>query len=172
MTSKAKKKPESRVPGWVWLFTGILLGALIVFLMRLSELQLAPTTTSGSPAPKVTKDGKEPRFEFYDLLRNAEVAVPAPREPADKPPAKADPNMEYLLQVASFRSLADAQQVRAELTLLNLKARVEEANVGKGETWHRVVVGPYSSRSDMSKARTTLMSNRYQPLLLTRKAAG
>lgn len=169
MTSKNNSAPASRVPGWVWLFTGILLGALIVFLMRLSELQVAPSQPASKPNPTTTQEKTKPKFEFYDMLREAEVTVPTSKETAKKPPAQAEANIEYLLQVASFKSLADAEQARAELTLMNMKARVEEANVRKGETWHRVIVGPFANRSQLSKARNTLVSNRYQPLLLKRK---
>lgn len=172
MSSKSKSAPESRVPGWVWLFTGILLGALIMFLMRLSELQPQKPAPK-APSVKPVKETKEPRFEFYDLLRDTEVTVPTRKESTDKTPAKpAAEKVEYLLQVASFKTAAEAEQMRAELTLLNLRARIEEAKLGQGETWHRVMVGPYNSRGQMSKARSALISNRYEALLLTRKAAG
>lgn len=169
--AKYTASTQSRVPGWIWLLTGTLLGALIMFLMRLTELQ--PQRPSSDTAVSATKDVEEnqsPRFEFYRLLRDSEVTVPerVERQPTFEP--KED--VEYVLQVASFRTLADAEQVRAELTLLNLNARVEQADVNQGETWHRVMVGPFSSRSHLASARSTLMSNRYEALLLTRRNPG
>ncbi len=161
---------EARVPGWIWLLTGVALGALIMLLMRLSEMQPIPEpgrkanspTTRAEPQSKVTLD-------FYKVLKDSEILVEerqAPSRPAE------DDNTELLLQVASFRSLADAEQARAELILLNLAARIEKADVGKGQTWHRVMVGPFTSRSQLAKARDTLFSNRFEALVIKRKKSG
>lgn len=166
---------KSKIPGWVWLFTGTILGAFIMFLMRLSELQPGSpytgdqSTDTGSRANATSSDDRtEPRFDFYKLLRETEVPVLNKKEA----PTPAPNNSEYLLQVASFKAMSDAEQVRAELTLLNLSARIEAANVNSGETWHRVIVGPFESRSQLAKARNTLLSNRYEAMTLTRKKSG
>nr|WP_246386788.1 SPOR domain-containing protein [Litorivivens lipolytica] len=75
------------------------------------------------------------------------------------------------MQAGSFKTNADADRRRAELLLLGLEAKIEavEAN---GDTWHRVYVGPFTSRSKLSKARTTLISEGIETLLLKRKVAG
>lgn len=163
---------QSKVPGWVWLFTGTILGAFIMFLMRLSELQ--PGTTDYRRPPVATTTDHEqrqsPRYDFYKLLKDTEVPVTAPLP--TEVPARVDDNTEFLLQVASFRTASDAEQVRAEMLLLNLNARVESAKVAGGSTWHRVIVGPFGSRSQMAKAQSTLYDNRYAPMLLKRKRSG
>lgn len=165
--ANSSKKSETRVPGWVWLITGVLLGALITLLMRLSELKPA-TTPSKKPqtSQSAKQDDSSVKFKFYDLLRDNEIVVPDKPKTTTKP---VDENVEYLLQVASFKSYEDADQARAELILLNLKPRIEKADVGKGQTWHRVIVGPYQSRSELAKARDTLLSNRFEALVLKRK---
>ena len=71
-----------------------------------------------------------------------------------------------MLQVASFKNNSDAERVRAELILLNLNASIETATVSNGKTWHRIIVGPFTNRSKLSKARSTLISNRYEALVL------
>lgn len=170
--AKHTQTTESRVPGWIWLLTGTLLGALIMFLMRLSELQPPgqPHASGKLTEVKDAIENKTPSFEFYRLLRDSEVTVP--ERPDRQPSIQPKENVSYVLQVASFRSLADAEQVRAELTLLNLAARVERADGSQGETWHRVMVGPFDSRSQLANARNTLLSNRYEALLLTRRNPG
>ena len=168
--TKNTKTSDPRVPGWIWLLTGVALGALITLLMRLSEMQpVTPATPRATVAPVKTEKDNAVSFNFYKLLRDTEIVVPE-RKDADLPQVDAD--SEYLLQVASFRALDDAQQARAELMLLNLDARIEKADVGKGETWHRVIVGPFGSRSQLSKARNTLISNRFEALVLKRKKTG
>src|SRR5690606_4422303 len=120
---------SSKVPGWVWLFTGTILGAFITFLMRLSELQ--PQTPGTRPAPTAVAPAEETKapakYDFYKILRDTEVPVSNPRTAGTSAPKPAAENVDYLLQVASFRSAAEAEQVRAELTLLNLHARIEQS---------------------------------------------
>lgn len=170
----SKRRVEPRVPAWVWLFTGAVLGAFIMFLMRLADM--APTATeekqkvNKASTAKTQPSEQKPRFDFYDLLKEANVPTPrpSPASQGDKPTTQA-PETEYVLQVASFKSKEDAEALRAQLILLNLEATVQDATVRNGETWYRVLAGPYQSRSRMSKARSTLISNKYEALVLKRQ---
>jgi cell division protein FtsN len=167
----AKASSKSKVPGWVWLFTGTVLGAFIMFLIRLSELQ--PVVDKRNPIAKTTQETEQrqaPRYDFYKLLKDTEVPVTAKKP--EETPAKVEDNVDLYLQVASFRTVNDAEQVRAELVLLNLDAKVES---GKGDgtaTWHRVIVGPFATRSEMAKAQSTLFNNRFAPMMIKRKREG
>lgn len=175
-TNSRHRKSESRVPAWVWLFTGCVLGAFIMFLVRLSELpshpDADPVTSTQQKKPTPDKQTKTPRFDFYDILKDAKVN--APEQPPLKDSAnKVNPNnepQEYILQVASFKNADDAEQLKVQLLLLNLEAQVEQARIRNGETWHRVLVGPFASRSKREKARSTLVANRYDALVLKRAA--
>ncbi len=79
-----RSRPKSQVPGWVWLFTGAVLGGFIVFLMRLTDVEV-PENDSTPVETKVAKpvepepepSNPKPRFDFYKLLRESEVIVPA-----------------------------------------------------------------------------------------------
>lgn len=165
------------------MLTGSALGAFAMFLLYLGALKnpnptpsLAienpsvqnPTTVNKAPeiAAETPNDIPKPRFDFYKLLKESEVIVPA-TEPAENT-ATAQPPSEYILQVGSFRQAADADKLRAQLIFLNLDARTEAVTV-RGENWHRVVVGPFANHSKLAKARSTLVSNRYNALVLKRK---
>ncbi len=170
----SRARIETRVPAWVWLFTGAVLGAFIMFLIRLSE-----TDTATQPdAPVAQKQVSEPaakqlpRFDFYDLLKETKVEIPEIAEQEPISTEEASPEVEYILQVASFRGKRDAEQLRAELILLNLDAQVEQAKIRNGETWHRVLVGPFISRSRLAKARSTLVSHNHDALVLKRAKQG
>ncbi|WP_075185419.1 SPOR domain-containing protein [Teredinibacter haidensis] len=171
-----RKSVETRVPAWVWLFTGCILGAFIMFLMRLSEMdpvqkvasKAAPEVSAKKEKPKAEKPAS-PRFDFYDILKENKVTIPdfmKENETTGDTPTK--PAEEYILQVASFKKASDAEQLKVELILLNLQAHIEQARVRNGETWHRVLVGPFESRSQREKARSTLVSNKYEALVLKR----
>jgi len=176
--STAPAAPRSNVPGWVWLFTGTVLGAFIMFLVYLSDLTPAPARSQSKPVAAVVEKGDKgsnplpkPRFDFYKLLKESEVVVPQAPVTSTQP-SKPSESLEYILQVASFKNPADADRLRAELILLNLDANTEKVTVRNGETWYRVLVGPFVNRSKMAKARSTLVSNNLNTLVLKRKVSG
>ena len=165
-----KKKPNQSPPGWLWLFAGVLLGILIMSLTKLSEIPSDQDTeiADDSSTDSVDDNGKKPRFDFYTLLRESEVIVP---DTPDTNPStqSANSNDVFLLQVGSFKSNRDADSLRARLLLLNLDAKIEKVSPRKNETWHRVIVGPFSDRSELADARGRLASNGIDSLLLKRK---
>lgn len=166
-------KQRSPVPGWVWLLTGAVLGAFIMFLAYLSGVapqQSVPVPVATEAQPVTTKaEVPKPRFDFYQLLKESEVEVKEPDPAQIRATEKLAEQQEFILQVGSFRSETDADRLRAQLILLNLDAQVEKVTVRSGEIWYRVLVGPFSDRSTMERARSTLASNRINALLLKRK---
>ncbi len=172
--SAPKAKPKNQVPGWVWLFTGAILGGFIMFLAHLSGISPNTSTgTTGNPVakvePKPEKTIPKPRFDFYKLLKESEVPVPDVDTSTNTTTTPVD-QLEYILQVGSFKRSGEADRLRAELILMNLDTQIEKVTVRNGETWHRVLVGPFQSRSKLAQARSTLVSNDINPLLLKRKA--
>jgi cell division protein FtsN len=73
----------------------------------------------------------------------------------------------YLLQAGSFRQQDDADRRRAELLLLGLEPKVEEASGDNGR-WFRVYLGPFESRSRMAKARSLTAAQDIDTLVLKR----
>lgn len=174
------RQPRRQTPAWVWLFIGTMLGAFVMFLIYLWGVSPNTLPAERDPAPVNAPEAEppptsatkptvpKPRFDFYKLLQEEEVIVPAtePSRPSHQPPATP---VEYLLQVGSFRNPKDADKLRAQLILLNLDARTESVTINNGERWHRVVVGPFDNQSRLSKARSTLVTNQYNALVLKRK---
>lgn len=176
-----KTAPKTNVPGWVWLFTGTVLGAFIMFLAYLSDLTPSPQANNlaqeitGNASKQASKPSEntmpKPRFDFYKLLKESEVVIPKSTE-TKAVEVKPQNKLEYLLQVGSFKNPNDADRLRAELILLNLNAKTEKVTVRNGETWHRVLVGPFTNSSKLAKARSVLASNNLNTLLLKRKIRG
>lgn len=165
----ATPQAGSNVPGWVWFFSGTVTGLFIAFLAWLAGV--LPATPEAKPVAKAKPvEKQEParsntRFDFYTLLPEREIIVP---EEQSKPlPEPAEP-MIYILQAGSFKRPEDAERRRAELALLGLEAKVD-AVTANGDTWHRVQVGPFTNRSKLAKARSTLVSNGIDTLLIKKK---
>ena len=73
-------------------------------------------------------------------------------------------NFTYLLQAGSFKIANDAESRRVKLLLLNLNASVELIDLGNGEKWHRVLVGPFEDRIEHGLcAHQTLRKPNRQP---------
>lgn len=64
----------------------------------------------------------------------------------------------YLLQAGAFRVQADADAMRARLTLVGFKPEVAAAQVNN-EILYRVRVGPYRALDEMNIARSKLADN-------------
>lgn len=113
-------------------------------------------------ADAVANAETRPEIDFYTRLQDSEVLVPVPAPVAPREPVI------YYLQAASFRNAEDANRARAELLLLNLETEVTTQDIN-GETWHRIIVGPFDGQSKVSKAQTTLLENGYGGMVMQRK---
>lgn len=81
----------------------------------------------------------------------AETAAPKPvANPAPKPKA-ATPAVSsqgaFVVQVASFRTAADAAKLQKRLNQHDLTTSLERADLGQKGIWFRVLAGPYDDRS-------------------------
>ncbi len=159
-------------PGWVWFIVGAILGAFGMALVFWNNAQTKTPAGTETTKPAVSNSSKtpKPRFDFYKLLQESEVIVPATEKmpDEDKAPEQTAPNTEFILQVGSFPNRPEADKYRAELILLNLDAHIETVEIHKGEIWHRVMVGPFDSQQKLASARSTLVTNQYSPLVMKR----
>lgn len=161
-----------------WFLLGAMLGSFGVGLYWMLEAPPGEVPPPVAAIPKVERPAPErPSFQFPDLLRETEVEIrkeeplppPAPRPEPPKPPEPTGPEQAripeppaaatpgtYLLQVASFKSAADAERMKANLALKGVTSRVQSAKIKNGQTWYRVLTGPYSSKAAMQSAQTEL----------------
>ncbi|PTY38160.1 hypothetical protein BGP77_17085 [Saccharospirillum sp. MSK14-1] len=193
--NKRQPEPErSRVPRWVWIFTGCASVAFVGFLYYLSQVpseggggtalrerlqQALPETTTreddSSSDSAVRTPSLEEAFEFYQLLKDDEVPVPAPPAPSantgnnsNASPAASPSNRRWEIQVASFSDAADAERLRAELIINGLTTtHLTEADLGDRGIYHRVMVGPFNDRSQLNKAQDILAGLNHQVMVRT-----
>lgn len=173
------KKRSSGVPGWTWLLLGLAIGVFTAFLWHLWELRQdgarPPAATAGAAPPasgtpaaekKPAADAaEETRFEFYTLLPSQEV-MPGKAPATQKPAAPKGTEPAYVLQAGSFKSEAEADKRRATILMLGLPVKIVKVPVKPGETWYRVVVGPFPGKSAAQSARASLRSNGVDTLVL------
>ncbi len=152
-----------------WYLAGVISGVFGSFLLYLGTLPPA-----GGPQPETASvdggagdEAPKPRFDFYTMLPEQriedEVVVQQPRNTAETPAS----GEYYLLQAGSFRQQEDADRRRAELLLLGLEPSIRESTGDNGR-WFRVYLGPFQTRSAMSRARSLTAGQNIDTLVLKR----
>ena len=172
---KPKQKRKPAVSRWVIIFTLIVSVAFLAGLFLLSQQpddakastvvaeKIKPTAaikatpkTNDEASDQTAVGAQKGSFDFYTLLPDSEVKpgqveayISTPKDPTKK--------TNVVLQVGSFRKLADANRLRAKLILINMTNVVAEKTVSStGASWFRVRVGPFSNRSTLNKAEDIL----------------
>lgn len=152
--------PASEAPNWIGKKPAVL-----------SELDPVSTDPADEPAAKPTK------FDFYTLLPEMEVVVPdseieeppRPVVPASSSSVAERTGPDYLLQVGSFRSIEDAEKLRAKLALLGMEAHVRSIRTDSGQNWNRVRLGPFSAGESLQSARKRLSENGLSSLVILKR---
>ena len=183
-TRRNTRRTSGGIPAWFWLLGGILIGlgmaGFLVFKGYLPQVtQHTPSTDSTAITPGgealLDEDSgqqskpEKPRFDFFTVLPEMEVVVPA-----QELSRKAEPEIgavpsnvldNYILQAGSFRKAADAEQRKAQLALLGAIAAIHTVTVN-GETWHRVRIGPIEGARKADDMRLLLDDNNIDTLVL------
>ncbi|MCY4468913.1 MAG: SPOR domain-containing protein [Thiotrichales bacterium] len=110
------------------------------------------------PAPSPTPDESSSTAESGAPDTQASTgSTDEENKPADS--AKALESGHYILQVASFKSMSDADGLKAQLTLLGFRPVVQTVAINSDEKWHRVRIGPYADRESLEAARIRLRAD-------------
>lgn len=174
------KKNNNPVSAWLVIFTLVTLAAFAGFLYFLTQIRpagepqpvakprAATEKKTEKPAPPVEESAADDEYDFYKLLPQAEVIPPKVEEYLSDS-KQASPPKTYLLQAGSFRSYGDADRLRAKLILEGLSAKINSVNDKQGRKWHRVLVGPFQSRSKLNQAQDILARANTESMLIELK---
>ncbi len=176
----ARKKSKPSLPPWLWLATGLCIGALGSLLFHLAAL---PRDAGAGPGEQQTgadsaaEDDVE--FNFYTLLPQREVMVSTDKQPSrarptvnpekSSPSKQAETAYRYYLQAGSFQRREEAEKRRIQLLLLDMEANIEKVK-HQGKSWYRVQAGPYHSTKQLATVRNTLSGEGIDTLVTKRKA--
>lgn len=180
MANRRKRKGGGGGSPFGWFLAGLLIGLLgAAFLFSRGVIPGAPERPEERPSsanrgePELLREEnepeEEPRYDFFTVLPEMEVVVPQ-RELSDQAappePGTASVGAEaFVLQAGSFRSDADADQMKAQLALLGTVATIQRVTVD-GQTWHRVRVGPVQGAREADQLRRRLQDSGIDVLVL------
>lgn len=111
----------------------------------------APPAETTAPATKPRVD-----YTFYGIL---------PGEKPAKPIEPPKPKELWWLQVVALKNPADADKLKARLSLLGLDVSTQKVESG-GQYLYRVRVGPYKREDDAFGDLDILAANNFEPRLL------
>ncbi len=161
------------VPSWLWALGGLSLGLAVAAFVYIGRPVArppgaAPAVVAVEAKKPVPVPPKEPtRFSFYEMLPSYEVVIPGAKSEKgkDTAPAIAQPG-EYIIQVGSFRSRAEADSQKAKLALVGIESRVEQVTIDDKDTWFRVRIGPEKDQAKVQALLARLAENSIQSYLV------
>lgn len=193
MNAARRKKPARRSgasrgrgnssPPLYWFLAGLLTGLGISAFMffrgylpeRPERQPVANTTSQPEAEPEIAENPQgiapgdsQNRYDFFTVLPEMEVVVPDQELSRGSSPGVTEPLTgpgSYILQVGSFKSAADAEQLKARLALLGHVAEIQLVTVND-ETWHRVRIGPVQGARSADEIRRTLLDNGFDTLVM------
>ncbi|MBC7289199.1 MAG: SPOR domain-containing protein [Armatimonadetes bacterium] len=140
-----------------------------------AERSTEPQAEQGAepaPAPAVSPGVQRGPETQAQPSRPAPTASPAPgpasQTPAPQPQQPQPPASSWVATAGSYRDRANADQVAAALSAKGLDATVQSVTL-RGETFHRVVVGPFASREDAEKASAQVKYSGYESQVLRQR---
>lgn len=114
------------------------------------EVQTAPTTTPSTTkkTPSIPKPPEE-KWRYIEELKSKEVEVGEYKVETKGP---------WKMQCGSFRTLTQAEKMKATIAFSGLASQISVSN-GSNGTWHKVYLGPYDKKRDAEKDKRKLSNN-------------
>lgn len=194
VSERPNKPKKPLIPAWLGTLVVVLV--LLCFAVALILWKpWAPVQPKGQISSEHYQEDTNKDYRFYDLLpqqqvtpipeqaipetqqQNTVVIVEAPT--AVEAPAASEANVgltemsapvvkaSYILQVRSYTDPDAADARRAEIILNGLSADVVKSTDG-GETWYRVISGPYDSAEAAVIAQQTLQHSGIDSIVVKR----
>jgi len=171
------RRGGSGFSGWSGLFIGLSVGLAMaagVWMYKSKPSVESAPPVPKKPAPQSARDEgveKEPtnstEYTFYSKLKTFEVVIPEKEKDVhrDAKPAPETRPGSYVLQVGSYKNIADADRVRAKLALVGVESKIQTVTLDS-ETWQRVRIGPISNLDELNKVRTRLRQAEVDTLVM------
>jgi cell division protein FtsN len=150
---------------------GFGLGLLVALVIYVSDHRNEPGATEraaeGAPAPRhAAKPVADPdaatdaasSYDFYAGLPKFEVVVPEKEHGTHvDAAARIDRPGTYFLQAGSYRDMADAERVQAQLARQSVSANVQRVQLDN-DVWYRIRIGPIKDLNQLNRVRQQLQA--------------
>lgn len=142
----------------VGLFTGLALAIVVALLITRSNPFINnPAEGLAKTVGKNDPPADAPRYEFGEAMPAQQAAATAS--------AQSVPGNGYFLQVGAFRLASEADQIKAQLTLLGFETKTI-FEPGMETQLYKVQTGPYRGLDELNTARARLTQNGIASMLV------
>ena len=153
--NKRQSQTQQGVPKLVWIRVVVVFAILIGFASWLWSIKDNAPEPDNEVVPAqqavVDEDGlpelPEEEWEYIKQLPGYEVEVDVTEQ--------APSGKRYLMQCASFRTRAQAEEMKAKIAFQGFEALIRKSAGANGD-WFRVILGPFDSKRDAERTRHTL----------------
>lgn len=114
-----------------------------------------PLRAPESPAQAASKAPAASRQAVAEWVEQPAVQPSAPAIESSKTIVEKPVPRAYLLQIGAYKNFADADRVKAVLTMMGFDVSLQSYQVA-AQTYHRVVVGPFGSKQEALSAQSQL----------------
>ena len=163
--SRNNSKGRSAASPLKWLATGLVLGvgvALLVYFQlagdKIPKVNLSKQKTTKTKNTKefpAVEAPTEKEYEFWEMLKYKQIEVPH----SDQPETTSQPTRRYVMQCGSFKQLQMAEALKAKIGMAGFESNIHITDEKDGFSWHRVVLGPYTSKRKAEANRHRLTEN-------------
>lgn len=178
---RRRSKQNDTVGVFKWMLITALIIGFAVFLVYIRSagkdaVEIQPITPPPQPVAQAKTpepqqpekpEPKGPKFEFYRILPGKEVTVPeheiSSRIREEQTSKTKDAT--YILQIAAFDELAQADALKAKLALLNFQTKIEKAKLGNTYKY-RVRIGP-AQIADINNIKNRLKQQGVDSMILS-----
>lgn len=186
VSERPNKTKKPLIPAWLSIMVSVLFAASLLAGLTLFWQPWEPVKPRGQVTSEHHQEDTNQEYRFYDLLPKQQVtpipeqAIPETETEAavmivEIPDAKPEVSEEttkseqasltpteevkpsYFLQVRSYQDPDSADARRAEIILNGLSADIL-VSIENGQTWYRVVSGPYDSQEAAVIAQQNLQN--------------
>ena len=169
--SVTRNKPSADASAgkpWRYFVLGVICTLLVeglVYWLNHDKAEKNITQQAKQQVKAIQQKAKEPNYTFYQDLPEQKVEVNVAKLPEPE-----DVAYNYVLQAGAYKDKSQAEQQRAEITLMGFSVSIDTSVNKAGNTWYRVIVGPFESRSALNKARNTLADKHITTFTLSKKS--
>ena len=146
------------------------------FYTLLPEMEVVvPDEELTEPPPAPARSGSTDEAGAEGETATADKEGSTPKEEEGDGQGKEGPSLKpgpYILQVASFRSMKDADGLKAKLILNGFNPVVQSVVISGEEKRYRVRLGPYPDRGSLEAARAQLRERGHDNPLVVRVKRG
>jgi cell division protein FtsN len=180
--SRPKKPSRGTTSGWLSMVFGLSVGLVVAAAIYIGDRraplpavatqpppsQAQPTDSAATDAAAVSDEAQPAtRFDFYEMLPQFEVVIPEVEQDAslDREATAVEEPGSYVLQAGSFKALADADRMQANLALLGIESRIQRVAIDD-DLYHRVRIGPTDDLRELNQIRRRLWDAEIEVLLI------